>query len=137
MTPSSERRLNALAVGVMLIAAGVVLFAGWRLTGSEFLVRDCSFSSSDWADARDVRDRLERYAELQPMAEDVEECDLVLGDSMSQVRGLLGDPDDTRKPRHGRSWAYDLGSAYQADSDPHQLYLEFGDDDRVVLVSES
>ena len=134
MSPQSERAKNAVATAIFLAVVAVLLFVGWRLTGSEILIRDCSFDSTAWAEGRDLRRSGDRYAELQPRAEDVEECDLVAGASPDEVRELLGAPDDVRKPRHGRGWSYDLGLAGDLDSDTNYLYVEFGESRRVVLV---
>jgi hypothetical protein len=135
----TERGRNAAAFAIFFAVVALLLFAGWRLTGSEILIRDCSFDSADWADGREERKSLERYAALQPMAEDVEECDLVAGRSPADVRALLGAPDDTNKLRPGRPrrWTYSLGSAHSLDSTDHLLSIEFGSDDRVRLASEA
>lgn len=122
-----------------LAVVAVLLFAAWRLTGSEILIRDCSFDPVEWAEGRQERNSVERYAELQPMSEDVEECDLLRGSTPAAVRALLGPPDDTNRLRPGRPrrWTYTLGSAHRLDSDSHQLLIEYGEDDRAHLVSES
>lgn len=121
---SPEGRKNAVAFTVFFLLGGVLVFGAWRLTGSEILVRDCSFEADEWIEGHRIERDADRYDAMKSMAEDLVKCDdLVYGKSVSEVRDLLGPPDLTFNA--DRSWKYEIGIP-PPRSDYPGLVLEYG-----------
>lgn len=130
---SSEGRKNAIAFAVFLLLGGVLAFGAWRLTGSEILIRDCSFEKDEWIKGHRIERDADRYDVMEPMAEDLVKCDdLVYGKSGSEVRDLLGPPDLSFNA--DRSWKYEIGIPPPRSNYPG-LVLEYGRDRAVASAA--
>jgi len=103
----SERGKNAIALTIFLVVGALIVFGAWRLTGSDVVIRDCSFDPETWTDARQTQNdarqtqnAADRYDEMEPMAADIVKCDdIVYGKRSSEVRDLLVSADHLHRRR--------------------------------------